>query len=114
MDRRTPPHTVPLCSSLTEQIVQRIGGLGHDRMTITGSGFNGNMPHQHAERIQRLAGMRGVGVTQHMRGDETLQSDLDGRLPDGALDQVHETGSGFVGVICSTSPALALPFNFPI
>ena len=38
-----------------QKIIQGVGGLGYDGMKVTRGGFDGDMPHQLAEHIDRLA-----------------------------------------------------------
>ena len=43
---------------------------------------------QLTQRLNRLTGMGGEGVAQHMRSDKILQSDSGGRFPNGALQRI--------------------------
>ena len=68
----------------------RVAGIGHDRMQVAGGGFDRDMAHQLAEGIDTFARVGGIGMPQHMRGDQPIQPRLAGSLANGALQQIMQ------------------------
>jgi len=61
---------------LTDQIIQRIGRLIHQRMPVPGCGLDRVMAHQNSQCFNRFSRVRGKGVPQYVRGERILKPDL--------------------------------------
>jgi len=79
-------------------------------MPVAGGGFDGDVTHQLAERIDLFAGMGGVGVLEDVWGDEAVESNLFRDLTHGALDVVVEEMVLYHSAHCS---GFARPSEIP-